>query len=61
MDTDQHGPMCDVVHEFTDSMHMEGEIAVRPVIETEHTPSTPDGPSEYDAWLVVHPIRDPEV
>jgi hypothetical protein len=55
MDTDRHGPMCDVVQEFTDFMHMEGEIIVRPVIETEHTPSTPAGPAEWDAWLVLHP------
>lgn len=56
MNTGRHGPMCDVVYEFIDGMHMEGEIPVRPVIETEHTPSTPAGPEEWDAWLVVHPI-----
>lgn len=55
MDYERHGPMCDVVYEFVDQMHMEGEIPVRPQIETEYTPSTPNGPAEYDAWLVVHP------
>jgi hypothetical protein len=57
MDTDQHSPMCDVVGEFTDFMHMEGEIIVRPVIETSHTPSTtrlrhqPARPSGMRGWF----------
>lgn len=56
MDTDRHGPMCDVTLEFAEFMHMEGEIKVRPEIITDYTPSTPMGPAEYDAYLVVHPV-----
>lgn len=56
MDTERHGPMCDVVYEFTDGMCMD-EIPVTPRIETEHTPSTPAGPAEWDAWLVVEPKK----
>lgn len=55
MDTERHGPMCDVVYEFVDGMYMD-EIPVRLKIETEHTPSTPAGPEEWSAWLVVDPI-----
>ena len=58
MDTERHGPMCDVVYEFTDFMWMEGEVTVRPEIKVEHTPSTPAGPAETDAWLVLHPVPD---
>lgn len=58
METHRHGPMCDVVLEFLDGMWLKAAIPVRPVIETEHTPSTPAGPEEWDAWLVLHPITD---
>lgn len=56
MDTERHGPMCDVVQEFVENMFLEGAIPVRLEIETEHTPSTPNGPEEWSAWLVAHPI-----
>lgn len=57
MDTTRHGPMCDLVYEFTDLMYLEGEIPVTPEIVTEHTPSTPNGPEEWDAYLVLRPLN----
>lgn len=53
MDTSHHGPMCDVVYEFIDGMHMEGEIPVVPRIETQYWPGELGGQGETDAWLVV--------
>jgi hypothetical protein len=54
MDTQRHGPMCDLVYEFIDSMHME-EVPVTLRIETEYYPGELGGVGETDAWLVARP------
>ena len=51
MDTERHGPMCEVVHEFVDTMYGP-EIPVTLRIETEYYPGELGGQGETDAFLV---------
>lgn len=52
MDDRRHGPMCDMVLDFIDTMHLKG-VRVTPKIETEYYSGEFGGQGEYDAWLEV--------